>query len=200
MIHLTHAHFSLSFFYYLLFSIETMHSLGSIICLVATLTACLNLAKGNIRLEQTGWSVGKSESGNKYECPEGQIMIGREHNGDEDGPTSYLCAKLFRDGQWIGVTKDSRWSSPQVESSSTLTCNSGKFMIGREHVGDEHGSTTHLCGSLLTSSIHVESPVWSASIKEYDSSYTCPAGHVMTGRSHEGDENGKTQYQCSKVQ
>jgi len=41
---------------------------------------------------------------------------------------------------------------------------------------------------------------WSKSIKESANVYFyCPSGQVMTGRSHSGDENGDTKYQCGKL-
>ncbi|GAA0855744.1 hypothetical protein ACFQVD_15365 [Streptosporangium amethystogenes subsp. fukuiense] len=42
-------------------------------------------------------------------------------------------------------------------------------------------------------------PGASATLKESNSVYTCPAGEVLTGRSHRGDENGWTTYQCSRI-
>jgi predicted carbohydrate-binding protein with CBM5 and CBM33 domain len=42
-------------------------------------------------------------------------------------------------------------------------------------------------------------PGASATLRESDSTFTCPGGEVMTGRSHKGDENGSTTYQCSRI-
>ena len=176
-----------------------MYSLGSIICLVATLTACLNVAKGAIHLQHTGWTIARKESGNKFVCPEDEVMIGRRHDGDENGDTSYLCARLLDDGNWVGIAETESWSSWERESSSSFTCPSGEVMIGREHQGDENGNTRYLCSSFTSSVIDVDSPVWSVSVKESSSSYVCPSDKVMTGRSHDGDENGSTKYRCSKV-
>ncbi|XVQ81841.1 hypothetical protein ACQP2K_23540 [Microbispora siamensis] len=40
---------------------------------------------------------------------------------------------------------------------------------------------------------------YSASIKEKDSKFFCPSGEVITGRAHDGDENGWTTYWCSRI-
>ncbi|MEU0483116.1 hypothetical protein ABZ260_28500 [Streptosporangium sp. NPDC006013] len=42
-------------------------------------------------------------------------------------------------------------------------------------------------------------PGASATLREPNSTFTCPAGEVMTGRGHQKDENGWTTYQCSRI-
>lgn len=39
----------------------------------------------------TGWSDWIKESKSYFACPEDQFMLGREHKGDENGNTRYLC-------------------------------------------------------------------------------------------------------------
>ncbi|MET8050207.1 hypothetical protein ABZU75_21670 [Streptosporangium sp. NPDC005286] len=41
--------------------------------------------------------------------------------------------------------------------------------------------------------------VYSGTVKESGGEFACPAGQVMTGRSHNGDENANTTYQCSWI-
>ncbi|MFI9592832.1 hypothetical protein [Nonomuraea sp. NPDC052265] len=40
---------------------------------------------------------------------------------------------------------------------------------------------------------------YSATIRENDSRFFCPAGEVLIGRAHNGDENGDTVYQYATV-
>jgi predicted RNA-binding Zn-ribbon protein involved in translation (DUF1610 family) len=40
---------------------------------------------------------------------------------------------------------------------------------------------------------------YSASMKENDSKFFCPAGEVFIGRAHSGDENGWTTYWCGRI-
>ncbi|MBE3013824.1 hypothetical protein IL992_32265 [Microbispora sp. NEAU-D428] len=40
---------------------------------------------------------------------------------------------------------------------------------------------------------------YSASMREKDSKFFCPAGEVITGRAHDGDENGWTTYWCGRI-
>ncbi|GAA2902806.1 hypothetical protein GCM10010517_68750 [Streptosporangium fragile] len=41
--------------------------------------------------------------------------------------------------------------------------------------------------------------VYSGTVQESGDEFSCPAGQVMTGRSHYGDENADTTYQCSWI-
>ena len=179
-----------------------MHSLGSIICLVATLTVCLNVAKGDIELKETGWSIGREESDDReFVCPPDEVMIGRQHYGDENDDTSYLCARLELDEQWIGITNDDSWSAPQKESESSYTCENGKVMVGRYHLNDENGDTQYLCGVFQSSIIQLNELDWSEPPQQESRSFfVCGSNQVMIGRSHDGDENGDTKYKCAEVQ
>lgn len=48
-----------------------------------------------VQVEPLDWSEGHKESGGHSEaCGTNQIMIGRAHEGDENGQTRYLCANL----------------------------------------------------------------------------------------------------------
>ncbi len=174
-----------------------MYSLSCIISLVITLTACLNVANCDIQLDSTGWTVGRKESEDTFRCPSDEVMIGRRHEGDENGDTSYMCARVIHNGNAVGIADTDSWSGAQKESSSSFTCPNSEVMIGRQHHGDENGDTKYLCSVLQSSSIYVQSPEWSSGLKESNSQYVCPTGQVMTGRSHDGDENGSTKYRCS---
>lgn len=95
------------------------------------------------------------------------------------------------------------WSAGIKESSGTYyTCPGSKVMVGRQHSGDENGTTWYNCCDVSRSGVQAVtySQVWSASIKESSgTAYTCPAGKVMVGRQHSGDENGYTRYNCAYV-
>lgn len=40
------------------------------------------------------WSQGVSESSSRFVCPDGQVLNGRSHHGDENGSTSYHCVAI----------------------------------------------------------------------------------------------------------
>lgn len=48
-----------------------------------------------VLVEPTQWSPEHKEISGTYEtCPANEVMVGRAHKNDEEGPTRYLCAKL----------------------------------------------------------------------------------------------------------
>lgn len=92
-------------------------------------------------------------------------------------------------------------------------CPSNHFMTARYHSGDETADTYYTCGTV--SGYTTRSPQWSPEFRESgldkiegthvtanDKRYiyfTCPINTVMTARWHDGDENGKTKYQCATL-
>ncbi|WP_144171741.1 hypothetical protein [Pseudomonas sp. Kh13] len=88
-----------------------------------------------------------------FTCPTDSVMVGRKHEGDENGYTTYTCAEFYKDtidndkknrmivepGEWKGWVK---------ESDSNFTCGVGEVMIGRAHKSDENGPTGYRCGTL----------------------------------------------------
>ena len=96
------------------------------------------------------------------------------------------------------------WGQSHRESGSYFVCPANQVMIGRIHTGDENGQTRYQCGLVKNDGHTFEVPgstaQWSSWCnKESSCTYVCPVGKVMTGRQHNGDENGKTRYQCAEV-
>ena len=150
------------------------------------------------------WSAGIKESdGTAYSCPANEVMVGRKHSGDENGTTNYYCCSA---GNPLASVTSCWWSSSFKESNGTaFVCPFNQFVAGRKHSGDENGSTQYQCCSLTRSGVQV--PIapgtcgWSPGMKESSSNYQCsPAGKVMAGRQHVGDENGNTYYYCCNPQ
>ena len=76
-------------------------------------------------------------------------MVGRQHSGDENGYTRYNCAYLDIGG--ITYSPDAgtcTWSSGLKESSSSYVCAYDRLMVGRQHGGDENGTTWYRCCNL----------------------------------------------------
>jgi hypothetical protein len=93
---------------------------------------------------------------------------------------------------------DSYESGQYKESNHSFQCKSGSVLVGRRHSGDENGATWYSCSKVLANGtpIILKEKYTSPPIKESWSNFTCPAGAVMTGRSHQGDENKNTIYTC----
>ncbi|WP_164088429.1 hypothetical protein [Frondihabitans sp. 762G35] len=153
-----------------------------------------------------------TESRNISRCVIGDVLVGRQHAGDENGPTFHRCASVrpsdprtHEIAQRPEVVK-SEWIT---ESSGVrFTCPTDTVLFQRMHVNDENGQTQYRCRSFdlvsleggSTMRVVTSDPVWSSSIKESaGTAFSCPRGQAMTGRFHTGDENGSTEYQCSSV-
>ncbi|MBA8991409.1 hypothetical protein FHW23_002678 [Curtobacterium pusillum] len=158
------------------------------------------------------WQNVGSESKSIAKCDRDMVMVGRSHDGDENGPSAVRCTFLRtssgRGGPIVrtsGTTK-SEWI--KESSGRAFTCPTNSVMSLRLHVNDENGDTQYRCQSLelFRGDDEKEHPVitsdvvWSGSVKEANSSYTCPENKVLVGREHTGDENGSTRYQCAALQ
>ena len=97
----------------------------------------------------SAWMV---ESGNDaggtshYECSNNEILIARQHSGDENGETQYQCGSLYdqaTEAQLIPYKSYASWSSWLEESgkdtggTSRFECPTSQAMIGREHSGEK---------------------------------------------------------------
>lgn len=93
------------------------------------------------------WTSGVRESSSDVACPGDFFITGREHSGDENGPTTYKCSQLAVQGQSIVRTIKAGLSAYLVESNSDFTCAPGTAMIRRTHAGDENGVTRYDCAA-----------------------------------------------------
>lgn len=94
-------------------------------------------------------------------------------------------------------------SQEMKESNSSFVCPPNTVLTGRWHNGDENGPTKYEYADLVASAndqvvagtITVAEAVWGDWIKESSGAwYYAPAGRVLIGREHKGDENGNTRY------
>ncbi|WP_079227030.1 hypothetical protein [Pseudomonas putida] len=139
----------------------------------------------------TAWSSAVKESASrKWQCPEGQVMTGRKHKGDENADTQYKCTSI-KDVN----TKPSAWSPMFRECGVRLDA---KF--------DDDKNRYKTCNEL------VRDNNWNNTDYYY---FTCPVDQVMIGRGHgysnpsdwpeddtgddKGDDNGRTDYRCAEL-
>jgi Matrixin len=165
---------------------------------------CAEQANTPNKLYGCQWSTGIPESnGTNYICPSGKVLAGRRHSGDENGTTHYLCCSA---GNPQATTTGCAWSASLKESSNIqFVCPANQYMAGRQHSGDENGSTRYYCCNLNQGGFQIPivagSCVWSAGQQESNSHFQCiPDGKVLVGRQHSGDENGTTWNYCCNPQ
>ncbi|MDR8413294.1 hypothetical protein MTP10_31750 [Nonomuraea sp. 3-1Str] len=144
---------------------------------------------------QTVW-----EAGAQFTCPPNQVLTGRSHYGDEGKPTTYYCSRILVNGEQAEVHTGG-WSSPQRENRSSYTAPVDQVVVGRWHTGDENGMTQYLSAALYWQGrqVRLTDPLWTGEYKESSHIWQASAGKVMVGRSHSGDENGRTKYQYATV-
>lgn len=171
-----------------------------------------NPVAGTITVEDVKWDTSlKESSGSGYDAPSNRVIVGRKHSGDENGQTQYATALVKLNGKPT-ILEDGKSSASIKESSGIwFKTDSRRVMTGRHHSGDENGQTYYNsativlvlsastdpapAGTIIVPNVRTQS----AGIKESDSSFLCPAGTVLTGRYHWGDENGTTQYEYSSL-
>ncbi|MFC5828793.1 hypothetical protein [Nonomuraea insulae] len=86
------------------------------------------------------WSEPQRESNSFFTAQGNQVLVGRAHSGDENGPTRYATASMSAGGRAIELTSY-RWSPGQRESNSYSKAGDYEVMVGRSHSGDENGQT-----------------------------------------------------------
>lgn len=199
-----------------------------IIIACASSTAVLSADSKDFPKDE-GWSEQMGEKDVKFGCPQNTALTGRSHFGDEDekAEVHYKCNAYSPYGDSAVLTDDSDpntgldsagkrdllgdWSGALDEgkpSGHAYVCPAGTVMTGREHKGDENGSTYYRCSTLK---INGKPETIGAGTKLYtqnESAHTlvCPAGQVLIGRQHHCsgagsacDENQATTYTCGYV-
>ena len=147
------------------------------------------------------WISAGIEHQSEIDCPANQVMTGRKHHGDEEEETSYKCGKINQFGE-LTTVKHKEYS-PIKEAGSRFKCDTDTVMTGREHEGDENGQTTYTCAEVVDSwgnKMHVTNNAEKhGPYKESSHEFECPANQAITGRDHDGDENGNTSYMCARL-
>jgi hypothetical protein len=105
------------------------------------------------KLQNTTWTAGIKQSNLNYAAPDGWVIVGRKHDGDENGNTSFQISQVVIDGSTLAHTTDGMTSGQIKESSGTwwVASNLGSLMqvmTSTTHQGDENGNSTYT-GSLL---------------------------------------------------
>ena len=149
----------------------------------------------------------KESSANWSSSPENKAMTGRYHKGDENGDTNYTYSFIYQDDQSI-TTENHKWSDWVQESGkkskglSEFICPLNTVITGREHSGDENGETRYRYSEIFIDGVPCATynNHWSAEKKESSGEWALAKNcEVMTGRRHEGDENGQSKYQFSSI-
>jgi hypothetical protein len=171
-----------------------------------------NPVAGTITVEDVRWENSfKESSGGGYDALTGRVIVGRQHSGDENGQTKYATAIVKFNAQSTIIGNGINSSNIKESSGTWFRTDQNRVITGRHHSGDENGQTYYgsatifisvgastdpaPAGTIIVPNIRTEG----GSIKESTSSFLCPAGTVMTGRSHSGDENGSTQYEYATL-
>ncbi|WP_146214570.1 hypothetical protein [Streptomyces sp. ICBB 8177] len=144
----------------------------------------------------------KESDGTRYVVPDGRVLIGRSHQGDENGSTCYHHAALVvvtPEGEYRTTVGTGSWSEPQTESSSRFEAEEGHVLTGRWHQDDENGPTEYQSAPVTVHINDTEHPLsfqhgeW-VTAEEPDHDVRAPEGQVLVGRSHQGNETEKTHY------
>lgn len=169
------------------------------------------LIEGEIIVDNIIWSEWFSESsGAGYDAIGNRVLVGRQHNDDENGGTRYATAIIKFNGKEVTL-RNATSSTPIKESKGVwVTSPQNAFMIGRHHSGDEDENTYYNFAEAFYQFTSSDRAPWGTIIipnvrhqsiaqKESSSSFLCPPNTVMTGRCHMKDENGTTIYEYADL-
>ncbi|MGI8312867.1 hypothetical protein [Saccharopolyspora hattusasensis] len=95
-----------------------------------------------VQVSAPHWSDSQRESNSFFTASPGEVLVGRQHSGDENGQTRYATASMSAWGQPVELTSY-RWSAGQKESNSYSKAGEYEVMVGRQHSGDENGQTQY---------------------------------------------------------
>ena len=159
----------------------------------------------------------KESSGTWYNTDNQRFIIGRVHKGDENGDTYYVAAKLVVYLSRPAIAPRGTKLIPDVrtvsltykESNSSFQCPANTVMTGMYREKDENGSTLYEYATLkavnsrglqIAGEITVEDILWERIDSESSGlGFDAPAGRVIVGRKHFGDENEPTWYATGVV-
>ncbi|GAA3000432.1 hypothetical protein [Streptosporangium longisporum] len=88
------------------------------------------------------WTSRKKENSSDYSAPDHHAVVGRWHEGDENGYTRYRHATVFWRGRQV-LLADGDVTAGYRESNHTWQAGENKVMTGRLHRGDENGTTNY---------------------------------------------------------
>ncbi|MEV4398727.1 hypothetical protein [Nonomuraea sp. NPDC049607] len=156
-------------------------------------------AKPSVQIVE-GYSATIRENDSKFFCPAGEVFIGRSHNGDENGWTTYWCGRIWIGTEQVAVST-AHHQEVATETYSWFEGPESNALVGREHDGDENGVTSAYFALLTWQGrpVTLVNKRWSQTYKESRHESKANPGEIMTGRRHFGDENGDTVYQYATV-
>ncbi|SEH01332.1 hypothetical protein SAMN05444920_12036 [Nonomuraea solani] len=168
--------------------------------LSATTMASPASAAVTIKMERVYTETVWESMGIQFTCPPNQVLTGRSHYGDERAKTTYHCSRILINDEQVQVHSGD-WTSPQRESRSDYSAPDHQVIVGRWHQDDENGDTRYRTGALYWQGRQVllANGDTTGEYKESSHSWLAGYGKVMTGRTHHGDENGKTWYRFATV-
>lgn len=163
---------------------------------------------GEIKVEvDEKWSdYIKESSGDGYDAPSGYVIVGREHNGDENGKTSYQIARIKVGDEYTKITQQGISTEIKESAGTWYKTKEGYVITGRHHSGDENGMTYYCYGKITLERNVADEPAPPGTMlkpgtekvekipHENDSTFLCDKDYVLINRKHEGDEKKETTY------
>lgn len=142
------------------------------------------------------WSSEQKESEHDFKCPSNQVLVGREHRGDENKMSYYLCATVTQK-----ETLQTFHEQKIMVTDTGSTCPDSGVMTGRGRKGDENSPYWLYCAEVrdVWGKPLVPSHTSSLPVEEHKHTAVCGENEVIWGMSHYGDENGLTRYYCTQL-
>ena len=123
---------------------------GETVCLFATLQAIVSSGLGifgSISIVNTKWDNPIKESDSSYYAPDGYVILGRRHTGDENGYTQYKIGKILFNNvptEVIPIQNQLPYQEYAENAGVFFRTTPYSLFTGRIHKGDEKGVTYNL--------------------------------------------------------
>ena len=108
------------------------------------------LVDGDIKVIDCKWSDWTSEVNVHYTAPDGYVIVGRQHSGDEkSGRTRYKIGRVTFNGKATTVKNmNSVYEYQMYPENKGVFFQTNKYFlwIGRDHIKDENGTTSNAQG------------------------------------------------------
>lgn len=109
-----------------------------------------NVVSGTITIEDVKWDRSIKESAEGYNAPTNRVIVGRQHDGDENGQTKYATAIVKFNGKPTYVNNTVISQAIKESAGVWFKSSEREVITGRQHLGDENKNTFYYTGVITT--------------------------------------------------
>lgn len=151
---------------------------------------------GIITVEDVQWHTSIKESFGRFEAPINRVIVGRKHDGDENGKTQYATALVKLNGEGTTVLDSGSTLISKESSGEWFKSDATSVLIGRYHNRDENGYTYYYTGKII---IVPGGTIISRTVKGYTTMEKFGETSVVSMYPKNPDQTGGEYVQGTKI-